>query len=87
MKRDDFERARNIMLRIEECEKMEVTLSSAVKDVKEHHNESDAEDLTQLIMKLSETKEGGRVIDHIAGTLMMRFREAKRELEQQFAEL
>lgn len=75
------------MLRIEECEKMEVTLSSAVKDVKEHHNESDAEDLTQLIMKLSETKEGGRVIDHIVGTLMMRFREAKRELEQQFAEL
>jgi len=87
MKLDDYKQAQRLMERIEEFDKMDVALRSAAQDVKKQHNESDAEDLAQLIIKLAETKEGERVIDHIVGTITWKFEEAKRELREMFNDL
>ena len=51
------------------------------------NKQSDAEYIASLILKLSETKEGERVIDYIVGSLTWKFEEAKRQLENQFDEL
>ena len=87
MKLDNYKPAKHLMERIEECEKMDEALRSAAQDVKEQHNESDAEDLAQLIMKLTETKEGERVIDAIVGTISWKLEDAKRELREMFDDL
>ena len=87
MKLEEYDKARRLMLRIEEFEKMGATLRSAAMDVKKQHKQSDAEDIASLILKLSETKEGEQVIDYIVGSLTWKFEEAKRQLENQFDEL
>ena len=87
MKLDDYKMAQRIRERIEEFDKMEETLHSAIKDVKEKRKLSDTTVLALLITELIETKEGERVLDYIEGTITMKFENAKRELEIQFDEL
>lgn len=87
MKKDDFEQAKMILERIDEYERLDAAIRIAAQTVKNFHNESDAEDIAQLIMKLVETKDGERVIDHIVCSITLKFEQAKRELQRRFEDL
>ena len=87
MRLEDYNTAKRLQDSIEEFDKMEAALKSAVHDVKSQHNKSDADDLSHLILKLVETKKGERVLDYIVGIVTQTFQDAKSELQKRFEEL
>lgn len=84
MKIEDYKRAEDVMFRIREWEKQIDELKEAAALVNKSKKKEDAEALTQLIMTLTKTPQGQRVVDYIASLVANEVKKAIIEYEQIF---